>query len=89
MNQLISLTKQSINGETIDTVSARELYTFLEITERFSSWIERQFQYGFEENTDYLGCKVFNTLARQELQEYFLTLDCAKEISMLQKSEKR
>ena len=50
--------------------------------------MERQFQYGFEENVDYLGCKVFNTLAKQEVQEYYLSLDCAKEISMIQKSEK-
>ena len=50
--------------------------------------MERQFQYGFEENVDYLGCKVFNTLAKQEVQEYYLSLDCAKEISMIQKSDK-
>lgn len=52
------------------TVSARELYNFLEVIERFSSWFERMVKYGFIEGTDYLGCKVFNTLARQELQDY-------------------
>lgn len=45
-------------------------------------------QYGFVENQDYLGRKVFNTLARQELQDYEITLDMAKEISMLQRNEK-
>ena len=88
MNQLISLHSQTIDGNAVETVSARELHAFLEVTERFSSWMERQFQYGFEENVDYLGCKVFNTLAKQEVQEYYLSLDCAKEISMIQKSEK-
>ena len=69
-------------------VSARELYKFLEASERFSNWIDRQFQYGFIENVDYVGCKEFNTLANQELTDYALNIDCAKEISMLQKSDK-
>lgn len=43
------------------TVSARELHEGLEISERFQSWFNRQLQYGFEENTDYVGCKEFNT----------------------------
>lgn len=76
-----------INSET-QTVSARDLYEFLSPTERFSQWMHRQFQYGFDENVDYTGCEVFNTRANQNLQDYFLTLDCAKEISMLQKSKK-
>ena len=88
MNELIPLQPQTIDGNAVETVSARTLHEFLGVTERFSSWMERQFQYGFEENVDYLGCKVFNTLAKQEVQEYYLSLDCAKEISMIQKSDK-
>lgn len=65
------------------TVLARDLHGFLEMTERFSSWFERMLKYGFEEGVDYVGCKVFNTLARQELQDYQLTLDIAKEVSMV------
>ena len=60
------------------TVSARELHEGLEISERFQSWFNRQLQYGFEENTDYVGCKEFNTLARQELQDYKISIDMAK-----------
>lgn len=74
------------NGQSV--VSARELHSFLEAKERFSTWCTRMFKYGFVENMDYVGCKVFNTLANQELQDYALTLDTAKEISMLQRSEK-
>ena len=84
MNELIKIVEN--NGQK--AVSARELYQFLEATERFSFWIERQFQYGFIENVDFVGCRVFNTLANQELSDFALTIDCAKEISMLQKSEK-
>lgn len=84
MNELIKVTEQ--NGNQL--ISARELYAFLEASERFSNWIERQFQYGFVENVDYVGCKVFNTLANQVLDDYSLTIDTAKHISMMQKSEK-
>lgn len=84
MKELIKITEKE--GQQL--VSARELHEFLEITERFSSWFERYCKYGFEENLDYTGCKVFNTLAKQELQDYAMTIDMAKEFSMLQRSEK-
>lgn len=74
--------------ELVQAVSARDLYQFLQPTERFSSWFERQLQYGFENGVDYLGCKVFNTLARQELQDFYISIDMAKEVSMIQRSEK-
>ena len=70
------------------TVSARELHKKVGSTERFSSWFERQLQFGFVENEDYTGCKKFNTLANQELQDYELSVDMAKHICMVQKNEK-
>ena len=84
MKELIKITEQ--NGTK--AVSARELHRFLEVTERFSNWFERQLQYGFIEGVDYQGCEVFNTLANQTLTDYALTIDTAKEISMLQRTEK-
>jgi anti-repressor protein len=84
-DQLIKVETNS-NGQQV--VSARDLHKFLEASERFINWMQRNLQYGFEENVDYLGCKQFNTLANQELIDYALTLDCAKEISMLQRSDK-
>ena len=74
------------NQEVI--VSLRELHKKLEITERYSNWTDRMFKYGFEENVDYSGCKVFNTLANQELEDHHIKLDMAKEICMLQRNEK-
>lgn len=69
-------------------MSARELHAGLEISERFQSWFNRQLQYGFQENTDYVGRKEFNTLAKQELQDYFISVDMAKQICMIQRNEK-
>ena len=85
MNELLKI--NTTDSERI-TVSARDLYKFLEATERFNSWFDRMKQYGLTEGEDFSGCKVFNTLARQELDDYQLTIDTAKQIAMLQRNEK-
>ena len=76
------------NTDLQQAVSARELYSFLAPTERFASWFDRQLQYGFVNGKDYLGCEVFNTLANQTLTDFFVSIDMAKEISMIQRSDK-
>ena len=84
MNELLKI---NYEADRI-TLSARELHSFLELTERFGNWFERMKQYGFIENQDYIGRKTFNTLAHQELQDYEISLDMAKEIAMIQRNEK-
>ncbi len=84
MNELIKINYD--NDEP--RVLGRDLHGYLEITERYSSWFKRMCEYGFAENVDYLGCKVFNTLAKQELQDHQLTISMAKEICMLQRNDK-
>lgn len=83
-NELIPINYE----EEQPTVSARDLHEGLDISERFQSWFNRQLQYGFQENADYVGCKEFNALAKQELQDYSISVDMAKQICMLQRSEK-
>ncbi len=77
-------------GEQV--VSARELHDFLEVKTDFSKWCERMFEYGFVENQDYVKVSVKNDDnskgGRSNLIDYALTLDCAKEIAMLQRTEK-
>lgn len=85
MNELIKIEER--NGEQL--ISARELYNFLEVTERFQQWFDKKVEkYNFIENKDYIGCKFFHTQAKQELQDYFLKIQVAKEISMVQNNEK-
>ena len=85
MNELIKIEER--NGEQL--VSARELHKFLEITERFQQWIDKKIEkYHFTENKDYIGCKFFNTLAKQELQDYLLKISMAKELAMLQNNDR-
>ena len=85
MNELI---KVEINENNEQVISGRELHKALEVTERYSSWFDRMTQYGFTENYDFSGCKVFNTLAKQELDDHLMKITMAKEISMLQRNEK-
>ena len=69
-------------------VSARELFNFLSINDRFSVWIDRMIGYGFIENQDYLGCSFYDTRANQNLVDYVVSVDMAKELSMIQRSDK-
>lgn len=87
MNEVISVTKNE-NGELL--VSARELHAFLGIETPLNKWFKRMCEYGFEENIDYvvLDKKVHNEKGGRPQQDHALKLDMAKEIAMIQRSEK-
>ena len=84
MEELIKIQK-SEGGK--DVVSAMDLYEFLNPSTRFNDWIVRMLEYGFEENKDY---SKLSTVVNQLITkiDYVLTIDTAKEISMLQRTEK-
>ncbi|UZR95953.1 antA/AntB antirepressor family protein [Chondrinema litorale] len=67
-------------------VNARDLHQFLDVKTRFSDWIKRMLEYGFVENKDFLT--KLKKEYRQTYKEYYLTITCAKEISMLQRTDK-
>ncbi len=85
MKDLIEI-KKSNGGK--DIVSARELYKFLELEERFSKWIDRMLSYGFEDQVDYTLYQMVHPQNQQLIKDYGLTLDMAKELSMIQRTEK-
>ena len=87
MNELIPI---NYEGEQ-PTVSARELHTGLEITDRFSRWFERMSAYGFSEGNDFTSVKsstLVNNGAEREITDYRVSIDMAKQICMIQRSEK-
>ena len=92
MTQLIPLHSQTIDGNAVETVSARELHTFLEVGRDFSTWIkDRISKYEFVENTDYIMLPKTGELENKGLQgkiEYFVTLDMAKQLAMVENNEK-
>ena len=73
-----------------NTVSGMELHKFLEIGTRFDKWFIRMCEYGFNENDDFIRVaqKCPTLGGTQTIIDYAITLDMAKEISMLQRSEK-
>ena len=82
---------QIIEKDGIQAVSARELYKGLEITDRFNRWFESLLKYGFVENEDFCYVKT-STQQNQyggikEIDDYTISLDMAKQICMLQRSE--
>lgn len=88
MNGLIT-----VNFDT-QTVSARELYKTLEIEKRFSAWFETNSQ-GFVKGEDYsnpyLKVQVQNEGNRKvqrEVEEYDLSIDMAKHICLMSRTEK-
>ncbi len=92
MKELIAVRQQEIGQQKINTVNARDLHVFLEAKKDFSSWIKDRIEkYGFQEGVDYV------TISRSPIQgsgnrgasiDYHLTLDMAKELSMVERNEK-
>ena len=89
-NNLIEI--KSYNG--IQAVSARELHEKLRLFSNFTTWFNRMINYGFVEKQDYLLVfqkrKTNNPKNPEtDYKDYFISLDMAKEICMLQHSEIR
>ena len=83
MKELIKITER--NG--VDVVSARELHQFLEVGTRFDNWIKRMLEYEFTDGVDYVKIDCPNLDADFQW-DYALSLDCSKEISMIQRTKK-
>ena len=87
MNEVIKVT---VNDNHEPIVSARQLHKTLEVKTRFSQWVEQNFK-GFEENYDFASAvttTVVNNGAMRELQDYALSLDTAKHLAMMSKTDK-
>lgn len=58
MNELINITKTTINNEEVNAVNARELWQKLEVKTQFKDWMPRRIdEYGFEEGRDFTVLK--------------------------------
>lgn len=71
-------------------VNARELYEFLKVGRDFSTWIKKRIgKYGFEENNDYI-LTLTRTGERKNVtrHDYYLTMDTAKELCMVENNER-
>lgn len=88
---LIKINSSTISNEVKQTVNARELHTFLEVGKDFSTWIkDRVESFGFVENQDFVFFPEIGEKSGKgrPAKEYALTLDMAKELSMVERNEK-
>lgn len=89
MNELIIIDEQQQTA----TVSGRELHKALEIGTQYTKWFDRMCEYGFTENTDFVlvsqKCPTNNPKnPYTTIIDHQLTIDMAKELCMIQRSEK-
>ena len=82
-----------IEREGRQLVSGRELHEFLEIRTKYKDWFRRMVEYGFEEEIDFI--RVAQKRATNNLKnpvttviDHAISIDMAKEISMIQRTEK-
>lgn len=84
MNELLKI--NTTDAERI-TVSARDLHEALEVKTQFKDWFPRMCEYGFEDGKDFCSFLSESTGGRPS-QDAQITVDMAKEIAMLQRTEK-
>lgn len=89
MTALIPVTDRTINDSLIPTVDARELHHFLGSKRRFTDWIKERIDlYDFIERADYAIHKNVTQYNQVDTIDYFISLDMAKEICMVERNEK-
>lgn len=89
MQEIINI---NLNKENEPIVSARQLHEALEIKKRFSAWFEQNIK-GFVKGYDFTGVPGGTPVKggngnTQYLDDYALTLDTAKHLAMMSKTDK-
>lgn len=89
MNEIININYSSDRP----TVLGRELHDMLEVKTPYAKWFSRMCEYGFSENVDYMTVvknvlRVDGTEMPQTQTDHQLTIPMAKEICMLQRTER-
>ena len=90
MDELVPVQKQK-DGSVV--VSGRDLHGFLEVQTPYTKWLNRMSEYGFDENVDFVVIDkiVHDDTAfggSRKITDHAMTLDMAKEISMIQRTER-
>lgn len=90
-SQLINVFIGQINGVPAHVCDGRELHTYLENGDLFANWIKARIEkYGFVENQDF-AIALVNSKAKRggnNRKDYHLSLDMAKELSMVENNDK-
>lgn len=91
MNELL---KVCINDNQEPVISGRMLHEFLEVKTAYKDWFPRMCEYGFVEGQDFNPLKneqvrfEGNREVVREITDHIIRIDMAKEVSMIQRTEK-
>ena len=87
MNELIEVT---LNDNHEPVVSGRQLHEALDVKTKYADWFNRMIDYGFAENQDFLLLKNEQQTGRggHNRVDHIIKLDMAKEIAMIQRTER-
>ena len=87
MNELINVT---LNDNHEPVVSGRQLHEALGVKTKYADWFNRMIEYGFTENQDFLLLKNEQQTGRggHNKVDHIIKLDMAKEIAMIQRTER-
>lgn len=81
--QLIPLTE----NDGVSAVMGRDLHAFLEVKTPYDKWMPRMIEYGFSAGQDF-STKMSESTGGRPREDHIVSLDMAKEISMIQRTDK-
>jgi antA/antB antirepressor domain protein len=84
------LIKIEVNENQEPVISGRVLHEFLEVKEKYTQWFERMKEYGFTENVDFTSLSDISEKPQggRPLVDHAIKLDMAKELAMIQRTDK-
>jgi anti-repressor protein len=89
MEEIVKVSKIAFAEEEVSGVDARELWKFLEVETRFNDWISKRVsEYDFCESKDFYSFLSKTINGGRPSKEYSITIDMAKELSMVERNEK-
>lgn len=84
MNEIIKI---NLNDNHDPVVSGRQLHKALGVNSNYTTWFDRMAEYGFVEGQDFLPNLEESTGGRRAV-DHIIKLDMAKEIAMIQRTER-
>ena len=87
MNEIINI---NLNDNQEPVLSGRQLHEALEVKTPYSMWFDRMVEYGFTENQDFLLNNFVKQTGRggHNKVDHIIKLDMAKEIAMIQRTDR-
>ncbi|WP_411697082.1 antA/AntB antirepressor family protein [Corynebacterium sp. LaCa191] len=76
------------DNDGAQAVMGRDLHAFLEVRDNYTDWMKRMVAYGFSAGQDFSEISDKPKGAGRPRTDHIVTLDMAKEISMIQRTEK-